>query len=376
MNPAKIDSDRNSWPVLSFAVNHAIVSSPAMLALDRTHSEFALVTPLTSGFTTIEEWADDDGPIFFEAATVHSAGFQHGEDRKVAILTPDWQVDLVFTSANLAHNFMDALELHARAQGNNGFMISNIPSDIAFAEPDFDLASYGNVATVYRKLRVLSTSEASDWSQLYKSGQFSDFTISAGEKQFLVHRSRICLRSEYFNKACTGRFAEAEDRAIKLPEEAHIVAMLLEELYGVANETTGPLFMGFALQSDEEKENALTDLLELFIAADKYNLEAFRCKVADMIVDRLPFVQDALTIVYLAVEVHDDGVPEQDCGLREAMIEQIKSRHATILEDDRAWNVFSRNRVLLKAFHRRFYYDDETEGSETGLPPAKKRKLN
>lgn len=95
-----------------------------------------------------------------------------------------------------------------------------------------------------------------------------------------------------------------------------------------------------------------------------------------MIVDRLPFVQDALTIAYLAVAVNDDGVPEQDCGLREVAIEQIESRHTAIVEDDRAWNVFSCNRILLKAFHRRIYYADETEGSETGLRPAKKRKLN
>lgn len=98
-----------------------------MLALDRTHSEFALVTPLKSGITTIEKWADDNSPILFEAATVHSACYQRDEDRKVAILTPDWQVDLVFTSASLAYEFMDVLERRARAEGNNGFVISDIP---------------------------------------------------------------------------------------------------------------------------------------------------------------------------------------------------------------------------------------------------------
>jgi histone acetyltransferase HTATIP len=54
------------------------------------------------------------------------------------------------------------------------------------------------------------------------------------------------------------------------------VALLLEELYGVTNATTGSLFKGFALQSEEEKDQALTDLVELFIAADKVSANPHR----------------------------------------------------------------------------------------------------
>lgn len=97
-----------------------------------------------------------------------------------------------------------------------------------------------------------------------------------------------------------------------------------------------------------------------------------------MIIDRLPFVHDVLTIVDLAISVHDEQVPQNDSGLRRAVIAQLQARHAAILEHEGAWQAFSGNKDILKAFHCSICYGNETSTSEfeTTLcsPQAEKRK--
>lgn len=38
------------------------------------------------------------------------------------------------------------------------------------------------------------------------SADYSDLTITCGEKEFKVHRAVICPRSNYFDAACKGEF--------------------------------------------------------------------------------------------------------------------------------------------------------------------------
>lgn len=38
------------------------------------------------------------------------------------------------------------------------------------------------------------------------SADYSDLTITCGEKEFKVHRAVICPRSDYFDAACKGEF--------------------------------------------------------------------------------------------------------------------------------------------------------------------------
>ena len=66
---------------------------------------------------------------------------------------------------------------------------------------------------------------------------------------------------------------ESNSRSVKLPESAQTIDLLLDEMYGVYNSTTGSLFTGFALRSEMEKERLLNDLLDLFIAADKVRFQ-------------------------------------------------------------------------------------------------------
>jgi histone acetyltransferase HTATIP len=68
-------------------------------------------------------------------------------------------------------------------------------------------------------------------------------------------------------------------------------------------------------------------------------------------VDRLPFIQDPLIVVDLATSVFDDRTPQVDRGLCKAIIGHIYMRLPAILNDETAWQEYSENKTILKAFH-------------------------
>jgi histone acetyltransferase HTATIP len=146
---------------------------------------------------------------------------------------------------------------------------------------------------------------------------------------------------------------ETERKSISLPEPADTVSTMLQELYNVYNPTTGSIFTNFALRCEVEKESVMSNLLDLFAACDKYNLESLKKRAAHAIIDRLPFVHDAVTIVDIAACIYDESCPDVDCGLHRAIIAQIQARLPTIMGDEAAWETYSSNKLILKAIHER-----------------------
>jgi len=64
------------------------------------------------------------------------------------------------------------------------------------------------------------------------SGAYHDFVIHCETRSWPVHRVVICLRSEYFRKACDGEFEEARTREIRLAgNEPDIVDRMIDYLY-------------------------------------------------------------------------------------------------------------------------------------------------
>jgi hypothetical protein len=55
------------------------------------------------------------------------------------------------------------------------------------------------------------------WRSLFKSEEFSDFTIKCGPYEFKVHKAVICAQSEYFKAACrSNSFKEGDAKLITL----------------------------------------------------------------------------------------------------------------------------------------------------------------
>jgi histone acetyltransferase HTATIP len=122
----------------------------------------------------------------------------------------------------------------------------------------------------------------------------------------------------------------------------------------------------------------ITNLLALFIAADKYNLEAIKLKAAEAINDRLPFIHDPLSIVDLASSIYEEDMPQTDRGLKKAIIAQLQIRLPMIMEDDDAWDEYSGNRILVKAVHKNQVEMAEEGKGGSGLvtPPESPRKTS
>jgi histone acetyltransferase HTATIP len=162
---------------------------------------------------------------------------------------------------------------------------------------------------------------------------------------------------------------ESETHSIRLPETEQVVSVLLDEIYGVYNPTTGSIFTNFALRLSDEKEHMMHDLVALFITSDKvrtatrppaaertlipaqYNLESIKQKVVKAIIDRLPFVHDPLSLVDLAAAVYNEQCPLTDRGLRTSILAHVQVRMPSIVRHERAWTEYTRNEKLLKAYH-------------------------
>jgi len=139
---------------------------------------------------------------------------------------------------------------------------------VAFVKPDFDMEQQGFTSRAPQPWMAVPA-DSSEWLRLRKTGEWSDFTVVAGGSDFRVHCVKLCKESYYFKAVCSGGFAETAKQSIELPESAQVISILLDEMYGVYNTTTGSIFTNFALRMEIEKELMMNQLLDLFIAADK-----------------------------------------------------------------------------------------------------------
>ncbi|KZM26154.1 hypothetical protein ST47_g2671 [Ascochyta rabiei] len=352
-----------SWPLESFTVGRDINSSnPTRIFVDHATHEFGIVYYYANSVAAVEQFSDTGEPVYFQAKTALMACW-HSRCKKISVLFQHLQVDLKFCSTQEARDFLDAFKDAATITQNNVFYAYEHNSIKTFSSASFDMMKDERASRIAQH-RMDAPAPSSEWPSLRKSGEWSDFTIMAGGKSFPVHRVRLCKDSSYFTAVCNRGFAESNDRSIQLPESERTIDTLLDEMYDTYNSTTGSLFTGFALRSEMEKERVLNDLLDLFVASDKYNFERIKTKVARAIIDRMPFVHDSLTIVDSSNYIFDDGCPQVDCGLRKAVVAQIQCRLPAIINDKAAWQEYSNNKALLNAFHIQLAHLDATAWSE------------
>ncbi|CAN9393967.1 unnamed protein product [Alternaria alternata] len=336
------------------------ITGPTSLFLDRANAEFGFIRYSAYNVAAILRFPDTDEPMYFQAQGVRAAAWRD-KCKKFCVLFQHLQLDLEFASPDLARSFLDMLGDIMMAAGNQ-FYTYEVPPKVAFMRADFDMEQQGFTSRATEPW-IAVQNESSEWPHLRKTGEWSDFTIFAGGSQFLVHRVKICKESNYFKAVCSGAFRETAQQSVVLPESAQVISSLLDEMYGVYNPTTGSIFTNFIPRKAIEKEHMLNRLIDLFIAADKYNLEAIKRKAAEAIIDRLPFVNDALMIVDLATCIYHERCPENDRGLRKAIIACVRTRMPAILGDESAWKEFSENKDVLRAFHLHTCEMDGADGS-------------
>ncbi|EUC46617.1 hypothetical protein COCMIDRAFT_35729 [Bipolaris oryzae ATCC 44560] len=355
-----------TWPIQSFTINHDVKSTgPAQLMLDRANSEFGLVYQTQPGVAVMAQFPDTEEPVFFQVSKARAVCTRFNNScKKVCILMPHMQIDLCFTISVDAGDFVHALGRIATTVGNSYFEVHEAASNAALARADFSMEKEGYTNQKYQLWVAAPNENTSEWARIYKTGKCTDFTIIASGRVFQAHRVFLA-----------NVLKETSQRSITLPEDSQTVSTMLKEIYGVYNPTTGSIFSKFALRNAFEKDCIMRDLLALFVACDKYNLESIKQKVSKTIIDRIPFIQNPLTIVYLAAEIYGEVGPELDHGLRNAIILHLHVRLPAIMEDKDAWNYYSENKAVLKALHSyQCGMQDTTRSSGIFTPPASPRK--
>jgi hypothetical protein len=113
-----------TWPIQSFTVDHDFKSpSYAYMLLDRANSGFGLFYHIAPG-TGVMAQTPENEPIYFQVSSTRAACSRPGQTcKKVCILLQAVQIDLEFTTADHASDFLHSLGRLASKVGNLDFEV-------------------------------------------------------------------------------------------------------------------------------------------------------------------------------------------------------------------------------------------------------------
>nr|OQO09832.1 hypothetical protein B0A51_17540 [Rachicladosporium sp. CCFEE 5018] len=121
-----------------------------------------------------------------------------------------------------------------------------------------------NTSTLTTVAPALKKPKVTSHGELLSTGNFADFVIVCGEKEWKVHKAIICPQSEYFTKAFNGQYNEGKSGRIDLSSDDE----------AALNEFIKYLYTNEYVPTDATIELEARGMLHLHIhvLADKYNL--------------------------------------------------------------------------------------------------------
>ncbi|KAL8783045.1 MAG: hypothetical protein Q9195_009499 [Heterodermia aff. obscurata] len=180
--------------------------------------------------------------------------------------------------------------------------------------------------------------------KLFMTGNYSDFTVFCGGREFRLHRSIVCPQSSFFATALDGSFVEAGNKVIRLLEDDPVVVMrMIQFLYTSEYDETTQI----TVKQDNEdgpKNDLMTQAeayehlachVQLYAAADKYDIEDLKylakSKLEMSISGRWP-------IPFFPVLVQGilNSTPPKDRGLREIITPICAEHIAELLSTETA----------------------------------------
>ncbi|OQO00438.1 hypothetical protein B0A48_13787 [Cryoendolithus antarcticus] len=121
---------------------------------------------------------------------------------------------------------------------------------------------------------ALEAKKSSANTTLLATGNFSNLTVVCCGREWLLHRSVVCMHSTYFMKACTGMFQEAQTRRIDLgADDPDLVHAMITFLYIDDYDEPINIVKAYPEGAVDAEPDALFHL-HLNVLADKYDIAA------------------------------------------------------------------------------------------------------
>ncbi|EXF84622.1 BTB/POZ domain-containing protein [Colletotrichum fioriniae PJ7] len=203
---------------------------------------------------------------------------------------------------------------------------------------------------------------------LYKTGNYSDLTISSVAKSYSVHRAIVCPRSDFLAAACRSPFTESSDDSIHLPDDEPCVFDMMMQYFYLLDYRQS-LYIDSLLQSPEleqRKPESITCLLlhaKVYTIAEKYAVDGLKDLAVAKFKVAAAQAWDPNDFLHAATEAYTSTI-DTDRGFRDVVLEAF-AVHDDLLDDDEAKTTIkslgSLPYDLLLYLHRegKFQYDFE-----------------
>ncbi|KAI9695903.1 MAG: hypothetical protein M1836_006020 [Candelina mexicana] len=165
---------------------------------------------------------------------------------------------------------------------------------------------------------------------IFKSGEYSDFTIICGSDTYKVHRAVICPRSTFFASACNGKFKESKDSELTLNDnDRFAVGAMLSYLYS----------FDYVPASEVEIHPVLLHA-RVYIVADEFNIPALKMLAKEKFetLVELDWNNEAFSLAIKDIYT----LSANDRGLRNVVL-KVACEHVQALRDRGEFNAMLRD---------------------------------
>ncbi|KAI0096202.1 hypothetical protein GGR51DRAFT_553681 [Nemania sp. FL0031] len=169
--------------------------------------------------------------------------------------------------------------------------------------------------------------------ELYHSAEYSDLTISCGERRYRVHKALICPRSDFFAAACRGDFKENREGIVDLPDDdPRAVEMMVYYFYHFRYDLAETLTEDVDTDASPMPSALVLHVL-IYALAEKYNIQGLKASALEEFKAAVTEQWDADGFLEAAREAYLSTV-EADRGMRDIVVDTFCARRELLDQEE------------------------------------------